>query len=295
VPRNYKAKNKHLSDPNIPREGRISNEERKFVADNYENLTELEIAAKLQRNPETIRELIKKLIKEKISQGESSRITITHDLKSLPIFDELRQQYTKRELQTIEFHWNNLISQFKEDVYHTERMQILQYAETMVDIARIKRMERSNEELVEKLDTRLSELQETPVEDRDRRWEVKQDMAERQIVDLRNSRKSVTEEKTKLTKQANDLLHSLNATRGQRVKIATDQQMDVTSLLKAIANDDIRKKMVRENTLMQMSAEKERKRLSNEYRYMDGAYDRPILNSDTVNYEEELPLEGDYI
>jgi hypothetical protein len=174
-------------------------------------------------------------------------------------------------------------------------MQILQYAETMVDIARIKRMERGNEELVEKLDARLAELQETPVEDRDRRWEVKQDMAERQIVDLRNSRKSVTEEKTKLTKQANDLLHSLNATRGQRVKIATDQQMDVTSLLKAIANDDIRKKMVRENTLMQMSAEKERKRLSNEYRYMDGAYDRPILNSDTVNYEEELPLEGDYI
>lgn len=296
MPRNYKPKNKHLKDPTTPREGRFTVDEKKFIADNYENLTVDEIAKKLQRNPTTVNGYIDENIRNRVQAGETVLMTVAHDLKKMPFFDELRQEYTKRELQTIEFHWNKLISQFRGDVLHTEQMQILQFAETMVSLSRIKKLERTGEEILEKATGRLDELQSQNKEERDERiWKARVSSAETQIADLRNSRKSVTEEKTKLTKQANELLELLNATRGQRVKIASDQQMDITSLLKAIANDDFRKKAVRQNTLMQLAAKKEKERLSREFKYMDGTYDRPILNSETIFYEEELPLEGDYI
>lgn len=297
MPRNYKAKNKHLKDPNTYKEGRFSNDEKLYIAENYENLTIEEMAQHLHRSVNTVKSYVQKIIADTISQGEQSKLTIKYDLKSFPFFNDLVEQYSKRELQTIEYHWNYLISQFKEDVLHTERMQILQYGETMVDISRIKKLEKVSEEQLIKLQSQLEDLyQAVPKkEDRDQIWRAKERAIDEQIADLRNSRKSVTEEKAKLVKQSQDLLTSLNATRGQRVKIATDHQLDITSLLKSLANEQLRRQFERENKLMQLSADKERTRLSSEYKYMDGVYDRPILNSETVFYEEELPIEGDYI
>lgn len=295
MPRKYTPKNEYLKDPNAPRQGPFVEKELQFIADNYEKLTVPEMAIKLHRNRETVKMHLDNIIQEKLRKNEAVKLTVSHNFRDLPIFDELREQYTKRELQTIEFHWNKLISQFKSDVLHTEQMQILQYAETMVDIARVKKLERAGEETLDKLQRRIEELHNVDRDRRDDRWLARERSVDSQIADLRNSRKSVTEEKTKLTKQANDLLTSLNATRGQRVKIASDQQMDITSLLKALANDDFREQAIRQNHLMQRAAEQEKKKLSEEHRYMDGIYDRPILNSETVLYQEDLPIEGDYI
>jgi len=295
MPRNYQPKNKHLSDPNIPKEGRLSNQEKQYIADHCEEITVEEIALKLQRNPKSIKAYLDTYIREKRSQGEDTKLMGEFDIKLMPFFEQLKEQYSKRELQTIEYHWNKLISQFKDDALHTEQMQILQYAETMIEIARIKKMNRASELQIEKLEARLVELHETDREDRDARWEARSNAVERQMSDIRNSRKPVAEEMARLVKQSNDLLVSLNATRGQRIKVASDDRMDLTGLLKALADDPFRKKAVRHNKLMQLSAELERLRLAQDYLYMDGIYDKPLLNSDTVREPDEKPIEGDYI
>jgi len=272
------------------KEGRLSNDDRKFIVDNYEILTVEEIGKELRRSPETIRKHIEEYVRGQQAAGEITKVVI-NDLKLQAFFPELMEQYTKRELQVIEFHWNSLIQQFREDVLHTEKMQILQFGETMVDISRVKKREKAAEEHIEKLEQRLSELHDIPKDERPPNWEMKVSGIDRQLADLRNVSKPVTEEKNKLVRQANDLLTSLKATRTQRVNVATDARMDFVSLLKVLADEKFRAGAVRHNHLMQLSAQLVRLKLYGDHHYIDGTYDKPILNSESVK-DDILP--GEY-
>lgn len=272
------------------KEGRLSNEDRKFIVDNYEILTVEEISKELRRSPDTIRKHIDEYLRGQQAAGEITKVVV-NDIKLQAFFPELMEQYSKRELQVIEFHWNSLIQQFREDVLHTEKMQILQFGETMVDISRIKKREKAAEEHITKLEVRLAEFHEIPKDERQPNWEMKVSAIDRQLADLRNTSRPVTEEKNKLIKQANDLLTALKATRNQRVNVATDARMDFVSLLKVLADEKFRAGAVRHNHLMQLSAQLVRLKLYGDHHYIDGSYDKPILNSESVK-DETLP--GDY-
>lgn len=288
MPRNYKPKNAHLETEGKNKEGRFSKVELRFIQKNYESLTVDEIAKKLSRTPEMVQNKLTEILKEKQSKGEDVQIAIEYDIKKMPFFPTLKRQYSKEELMVIEYQWNYFHNQFQNDVMHTEQMQILSYCKTYIDLDRLGILEKESLEQVKRLEQSIMEDKKSlemfgddPI--------VKSRMlvTEQQIGDIRNSRRSVTDEKVKLGKQLADLTAALKGTRDQRIKVATEQQMSLTSLLKALDNEAFRKNAVRENHLLKLSAEKVRKDLGSHHKYADDLYDRPLLNSETVMDEGE--------
>lgn len=290
MPRKYKPKNEHLKEETKNKEGRFSKEELKFIEDNYEVLGIDEMSKHLHRSEQMVEQKLVEVLRDKKERGEkvNAQVVLEHDLKKMPFFPMLKKQYDKDELMIIEFQWNRLHGQFQDDVQHSEQMQILSYCKTLIDLDRLGVAEKKSNESVADLEAELNFIKEKLKVQDDIMLRQEANMLMQMISDIRNSRRSVTEEKVKLGKQLADLTQALKGTRDQRIKIATEQQMNWTSLLKALDDEDFRKKHVRNNHLLKLSAEKERVRLAEDHQYMDGLIDKPILNSETVMEDEEI-------
>ena len=105
------------------KKGRFSTEEMEFIEANAEVLSPNMIAIKLNRDPESI----KNWIADKIgfSTKQKREAEVASELKQKPYFKELNTQFSVEELEMFEFHFKKMWSQFKDDVFHTEEMQIL--------------------------------------------------------------------------------------------------------------------------------------------------------------------------
>ena len=102
--------------------GPWSKEEKEYIADNAAKVGFKEIAAVLQRNPASI----KKYIRENHANSFTEKAKgAEYDIQKSPVWDDLRKQFSPEELRMFLYHWGRIISQFRDDVYPTEEMQVV--------------------------------------------------------------------------------------------------------------------------------------------------------------------------
>lgn len=276
------AKKEYTPLPEGTTNGRISKDERAWIEAHCKLIPADEIATKLGRNKRTIEKVIKEINSplRVAPSHEFMREIAEFDIRKSPIWKELVKQFNEDELELFLYHWKEISLQFKNDILHTERMQIVDMAryEIMMNrcLERIKiimdDVNRITKEIQEeeKLDFAL--------QDKDKILGLT-----RLRSDCNAAMNHISSEHKNLMERKQSLLKETKGTREQRIKrIESTGENMVSWITKLIENPDLRKKLGIDMEKMRLATEVEVKRLSEFHKYEDGMIDQPFLNCDTV-------------
>ena len=258
------------------KKGRISKEEGRLIAKLADSVTVEDIAKKLDRSVDAIDEYIKHKLKIGLSNVEIA----AYSLEDRPYWIELEAQFTQSELELFKYHWSRIISQFKDDVFPTEELQV-------VDVIKLEllmnRCLKGNKENIEQINTYDTMIKDERCRDKDQQDHDYIINLERQVASLRASQESLNRDYRELQAKKASMLREMKGTREQRIKRLEDSKQSFVSWVAAMMQDpDRMKKYGIEMEKMRVAMEKERERLSVFHKYEDGTVDQPFLTPDTV-------------
>lgn len=261
--------------------GRLTYDETQYITENFPKLDYRTIAANLDRDMYTIRAWIDKHI------GLSSGRNGISELKKKPYWAELQNQFTKDELEMFQFHWGQMWHQFKDDVFHTEEMQIVDTIKLEILMNRDLRAQNDNVKQVAELEKEIEKRRRQAgkagdLEEREMIWKEIINL-ERQKSVLEASREAISRNFKDLQTKKASMIKDLKGTREQRIKAIEDSKQTFGALLKKIVTDsEFRKSIGLEMEKMRLAADIERSRLSQPHIYNDGVKDQPILTAETL-------------
>lgn len=258
------------------KKGRISKDEERFISNNIDSLTVHDIAKKLDRDVESVDSFIKR----KFKRGLTSEEEAAYELEDRPYWTELQSQFTTEELELFKYHWSRIISQFKDDVFPTEELQV-------VDVIKLEilmnRCLKSNKDNINEMSVIEKIIRDERALDKDQRDQDYIMNMERQMAALRASQESLNRDYRELQSKKASMLREMKGTREQRIKRLEDSKQSFTSwVANLIQNPEVMKKYGIEMEKMRLAMIKEQERLSAFHKYEDGQVDQPFLTPDTI-------------
>jgi len=247
-----------------------------------------DISKKINRDPISV----DKWIEENIGKTEAQKddIELKNELRDTPYYKELKRQFDHDDIEIFEMHWQRLWKQFKNDVFHTEEMQIMDLCKIEVLMNKIRRDSKFDETRRNDLMAMLSEEQaRQPMDDGEAR-----DKAER-IANIHRQLDSISQatnmrerEFKDFLKEKNNMLKTLKGTRDQRIKDIESSKDSFPGLLKKISSDPNFRKTMREDWMkVAIATEKKRIELTQPIEYEDGTIDSPLLRPEDFEKTEE--------
>lgn len=260
----------------VMRKGRFTKPETKFITDNADRMSIDDIATQLDRDPASIETFIKRKLKLGLSAEEEA----TYTLEERPYWAELQQQFTDLELELVKYHWGRIISQFKDDVFPTEEIQVVDVIKLELLMNRSLKQNKENLDQINLLDKMLAEERSVDKDQQDRDYIMSM---ERQIASLRASQESLNRDYRDLQTKKGSMLKEIKGTREQRIKRLEDSRQSFTGwVAHLMQNPDITKGYCLEMEKMRLAMNKEKERLSQYHKYDDGIVDQPFLTPDTA-------------
>lgn len=267
--------------------GPWSRKERSFIHANRD-MTPDQIAARIQRDPKAVRKYMEKngLINIKAIKDEATKtIHSEFNLKKSPHWNTIRQQFDEEEQKTFLYHWHNMVAQFKDDVLHTEELQIIDTIRTTILIDRALIHEKKVTDDISRLES-LIEF-ETNKDDDDKDGSLITDL-ERQLGYARSALDATNKEFRELLQEKNKLLKEMKATREARIKFLESSKQSITGWMRQLLQrPSLRKELGIRMEKMRLAAEYEVERLSEWHKYEDGMIDQPLLTPETVKDDDE--------
>lgn len=262
--------------------GPWSEKDREYIIDNAGKISPEEIAKNLGRSEKTVYNFMKAggLLKYyKAKELEEDKFQNIRKSRYWPI---LQKQFTKEELENFDYHWQNITKQFREDILHTEELQILDVIKIEIMMDRILTQSKQITDLIQQ--KRLEIANEKKSGDPDKEKMI---MLEREIASLYASTENITKEHTSLLKEKKTLMSSLKATREQRIQQIENSKSTLVGWVKSLyTNRKIATDIGIQMEKMRVAYKVEYQRLSEYYTYADGEVDIPLLNCDTVLEKE---------
>ena len=256
--------------------GRLSKDEKRTIDRIAPSVTVEDIAKKLDRSVDSV----EKYIKENLRIGISASEAAGYELEDRPYWIELRQQFTSDELELFKYHWSRIISQFKDDVFPTEELQV-------VDVIKLEilmnRCLKGNKENIEQISTYEAMIGDERSRDKDQQDTDYIINLERQVASLRASQESLNRDYRELQAKKSAMLREMKGTREQRIKRLEESKQSFTSWVAAMMQDPERMKRYGiQMEKMKAAMKKEEERLSSFHTYEDGTVDQPFLTPDTI-------------
>ena len=258
------------------KKGRISDEEGRTIARLADSLPVEDIAKQLDRSVNSVEEYIKRKLKIGLSKIEIA----AYSLEDRPYWIELEAQFTESELELFKYHWSRIISQFKDDVFPTEELQV-------VDVIKLEllmnRCLKGNKENIEQINTYDIMIKDERSRDKDQQDHDYIINLERQAASLRASQESLNRDYRELQAKKASMLREMKGTREQRIKRLEDSKQSFTSWVASMMQDpDLMKRYGIEMEKMKAAMKNESERLAALHKYEDGTIDQPFLTPDTV-------------
>ena len=258
------------------KKGRISKEEERIINRLVDSLTVEDIALKLDRDVESVEAFIKRKLRVGLTNEEAAAFS----LESRPYWNELTGQFTNEELELFKYHWSRIIAQFKDDVFPTEELQVVDVIKLEILMNRCLKSNKDNLNELNLIDKMIREERAKEKEDRDQDYLMN---LERQAASLRASQESLNRDYRELQSKKANMLREMKGTREQRIKRLEDSKQSFTSWVAMLMQDpDTLKRYGIEMEKMRLSMLKEKERLSAFHKYEDGVIDQPFLTPDTV-------------
>lgn len=249
-----------------------------YIIKNKDKLSCKEMGAHLRRRPGIIQDYIVQNLG--VARMEQLKIDTKNHLKTRPFYGDLQKQFDKDELKTFEEQYAKMYAQFKDDVFHTEEMQILDIIKISIMCDRILIGQGSIRRQIEQIQYAILTEKQRPMGT----WDMELlSLLERQLATMYGSMKNMSDEYQSLMKQKSDQLKAVRGTRADRVKNIEDSKQTFTALMTRLTeNSEFRKQVGLDMEKYRLAAKAEYDRLGTAIRYEDGVVDRPLLNSDTV-------------
>ncbi len=260
------------------KKGRFTKTEQEFIKDNHREMSNLDIAAHLDRDPISVQSYIK----EKIGNStlDDREIEALHDLKSRPFWKDLEKQFSEEELQSLLYHWSRIITQFRDDVLPTEELQIIDAIKLEILMNRALIGQQSNMRSIREYEelVTIEKGKDLETQDKDHIYNL-----ERQVAVCRAAQDSLTREYKDLQTKKASMLKDLKATREQRIKRLEDSKQTFIGWVRNLmTNPEVRREMGTNMEKMRLAMEVERERLSEYHKYEDGNIDQPFLTPDST-------------
>lgn len=262
--------------------GPLTKEEAEYIAENKTLFSVEDIAKTLNRRPSAISDHI-------INNYGAVNINTTEPVKNIlkkkPFYDELKQQFSEKELKIFEYHYTNFNSQFNDDVFYTEEGQIIDLCKLEILLGRCLIRQNKTREDQEAFENELQ---------RERAAGENGDIDRinlliQQIAQLSSSYANMQREFKELMERKSSSLKDIKGTRAElRKNLEEGNKENFGLLLAKLAMDgEYRKRVGIEIETFRIAMKKEYERLGAERLYADGVYDRPLLNSETIMFDNE--------
>lgn len=261
--------------------GRMSKDENAYIEAHHKFMSAEELAKQLGRNVKTVKAKIKEITSPlRIAPSEEFMRDIAEfDIRKSPLWKELQKQFTDNELDVFLYHWKEISLQFKNDIFHTERMQIIDICRYEIMMNRCLEKTKIFTDEVDKINKQI--LVEEKLGDEGDRDLL--DLLRRSRMDCYTAMQHISGEHKLLVERKQSLLKEIKGTREQRLKrIESGGENIVSWITKLIENPDLRRELGIQMEKMRLATEVEVQRLSDFHKYEDGMIDQPFLNCDTV-------------
>lgn len=266
------------------RKGRLDLSEQQYIKDNIKSMHYETIASILDRDPKSIKLWIQQNLG--FSANDKKEVEAYNELKDKAYWRELEEQFSEDELEMFVFHWKKMWSQFKDDVFHTEEIQIVDTIKLEILMNRCLKSQHDNIRQVVELEQIKSEESKkianlNPKDKEDAFRELAS--IDRQIAVLIASRAELSRDFKDLQTKKSSMIKDLKGTREQRIRAIEDSKQTFSALIKKIILDpDFRHDTGIEMEKMRLAMDKERERLSEAHTYEDNVTDQPFLTPETV-------------
>lgn len=279
----------------IPKEGdakrgRMSILEQDYIRHNIREKGPDVVAKELNRNVETIKEFAKSEaipFDEFIPSLNHEANVLANRFKETPEWEAIKDEFTDKELKYFLHMYGKYMSQFKDDVLPTEENQIFQAIKLELLMRRnlltVKKGKQDIRHLEEQIMALTEKYSGQDMPDNARNLILN---FQNQIMSLKAANGTRTTEFIKLGEKHSALFKELKATRDQRVSKAENSAKDIFTLLKQMQDPRFREKEGRQQSLVKLAVEKEKKRLGEYHTYEDGSLDRQILSADTIGEDD---------
>jgi hypothetical protein len=258
------------------RKGRISKEEERFISRNADSMTLEDIAKSLDRDVDSVEQFMKRKLKHGLSLEEEAAFS----LEDRPYWIELQSQFTHDELELFKYHWSRIIAQFKDDVFPTEELQVIDVIKLELLMNRCLKGNKDNIQQISTYENMVNDERSKYKDDQDLDYIIN---LERQIASLRASQESLNRDYRELQTKKASMLREMKGTREQRIKRLEDSKQSFISWVANMMQDpETMKQYGIEMEKMKMAMLKEKERLSAFHKYEDGLVDQPFLTPDTV-------------
>lgn len=259
--------------------GPWSKEDKDFIQKQAGRMLPDKIAERLRRNPDAVKGYMAKHGLLKYYNETEVKVVETlsriEDSQHWPI---LVSQLSYEELESFKYHWRNMVKQFRDDILHTEELQIIDVIKLQIlidrrltDTQKISQKITDIEEEVENLKAK------SPVD------EAKIGELQRELASWYASIEALSKDYVVLLKQKQELFTKLKGTREQRIKEIESSKSTLSGWIKLLLTDPQRRIDLGINMeKMRLATEVELERLSEYHTYADGEVDQMILNAETV-------------
>ena len=260
------------------RKGRFDIAEQNFIRANKQKISIEEMATHLDRDPASVALWVKNNVGE--TNSDKKEIEAANELKDKAYWYELEGQFSEDELEMFKFHWKKMWSQFREDVFHTEEIQIVDTIKLEILMNRGLKAQNDNLKQIKIMENDIFEEKLKDADDRDVDYIIN---LERQCAMLRASQEALSRDYKDLQTKKSAMIKDLKGTREQRIKAIEDSKTTFAALVKKIAMDyEYRTQLGIEMEKMRLAMDVERNRLAQAHTYEDGSTDQPFLTAETV-------------
>ena len=262
------------------KKGRLAKTECDFIKKNYNKLSYEEIATYLDRGINSIRNFVEKKLGKNITFQEEREVKAEYDIKNRAYWKELKAQFNEDELEMFVFHWKRIIAQFKDEVFPTEEIQLVDMIKLEV---LMNRMLKEQQTLTVNISNSESLLRDERLKDEaDRDASVIMNI-EQQLAGYRGAQESVTSIFQDFLQKKTTILKELKGTRDQRIKHLENSKSTFIGWMTNVLSDiELRKTLGIRMEKMRLAIEAERARLSEYHTYVNGEIDQPLLTHETV-------------
>jgi len=263
---------------NGQKSGPYSSEEKNYISDQAGKISPEMIAQKLLRNPKKIRDYMTKQGLMKYYYKEDLEKDQLQNIRKSKYWNILCEQFSKEELDSFEYHWQNIVKQFRDDILHTEELQIVDAIKLQLMMDRNQKKQKQAMDHIDFLRAEITKERKSPSPDDKRIQSFSQDLAA-----CYSGIEALDKDHIMLLKEKNNTLQKLKALREQRVSQIENSKETLIGWVKQLyMNPKLRYELGLKMEKMRIATQVEYNRLSAPHTFADGVVDRPILNHETI-------------
>ncbi len=269
-----------------PKTGRLSKRELAYIEANAGRMTPKAIASYLGRSDDIVLKALAvsarddRAVTERATEDEA----ILSVLRTTASFEQLKNELTTDELRYFEEEYVSYCRQFKEDLFHTERVQILKVIKYDIYMQRNGTKQRRLMQSADRLERAIDAIH-MQYEDLSQMIDAHRTKClqfGKELAEANGVVGELTIEYTKLEEKQQRLMGDLKGLREQRITAIESAAQDFLGLIKALCQADRREMEDRQSMQARSAMEKERERLSKPHKFADGVIDTPLLTPEVV-------------